>query len=93
VGRRGKIVADSAQTSPSDEDLERVAGILEGNGCVSDAVPSETMLRAALSIEIHEYMRQAKPVVATAIPAVESFRNLIYVAEDGTSLWNKLHVP
>jgi glycosyltransferase involved in cell wall biosynthesis len=33
-------------------------------------------------LKLHEYMATGKPVVATAIPAVEDFRDLIYVADD-----------
>jgi glycosyltransferase involved in cell wall biosynthesis len=33
-------------------------------------------------LKLHEYMATGKPVVATAIPAVEGFRNLMYVAEN-----------
>jgi glycosyltransferase involved in cell wall biosynthesis len=33
-------------------------------------------------LKLHEYMATGKPVVAMAIPAVEEFRDLLYVAED-----------
>lgn len=38
--------------------------------------------RSIYPLKLHEYLATGKPVVATAIPAVESFRNLIYVAEN-----------
>jgi len=38
-------------------------------------------------------MATGKPVVATAIPAVESFRNLIYVAEDENQFVEQVPVP
>lgn len=33
-------------------------------------------------LKLHEYMATGKPVVTTAIPAVESFRDLMYVADN-----------
>jgi glycosyltransferase involved in cell wall biosynthesis len=33
-------------------------------------------------LKLHEYLATGKPIVATAIPAVEDFRQLIYVAEN-----------
>jgi glycosyltransferase involved in cell wall biosynthesis len=38
--------------------------------------------RSIYPLKLHEYMATGKPVVATAIPAVDNFRDLIYVAEN-----------
>jgi glycosyltransferase involved in cell wall biosynthesis len=38
--------------------------------------------RSIYPLKLHEYMATGKPVVATAIPAVKGFRELIYVADD-----------
>ncbi len=38
--------------------------------------------RSIYPLKLHEYMATGKPVVATAIPAVDGFRNLMYVAAD-----------
>jgi len=41
-------------------------------------------------LKLHEYMATGKPVLATAIPAVEDFRDLIYVANDYEQFLQKI---
>lgn len=41
-------------------------------------------------LKLHEYMATGKPVVATAIPAVNDFRDLIYVVDDCEQLLPKI---
>ena len=45
-----------------------------------DALPLNDATRSIYPLKLHEYMATGKPVVATAIPAVDGFRNLMYVA-------------
>jgi glycosyltransferase involved in cell wall biosynthesis len=46
--------------------------------------------RSIYPLKLHEYMATGKPVVATAIPAVENFRNLMYVAENENQFVEKV---
>ena len=48
--------------------------------CIMPYKINETT-RYIYPLKLHEYMATGKPIVATAIPAVENFRELIYVAD------------
>ena len=48
--------------------------------CIMPYKINETT-RYIYPLKLHEYMATGKPIVATAIPAVEGFRKFIYVAD------------
>jgi glycosyltransferase involved in cell wall biosynthesis len=61
--------------------VSELPGYLKGlDVCIMPYKINETT-RYIYPLKLHEYMATGKPIVATAIPAVEEFRKFIYVAD------------
>jgi glycosyltransferase involved in cell wall biosynthesis len=62
--------------------LNELPGYLRGMDVCLMPYKLNDATRSIYPLKLHEYMATGKPVVATAIPAVEGFRDLIYVADN-----------
>jgi glycosyltransferase involved in cell wall biosynthesis len=62
--------------------LDELPGYLKGMDVCLMPYRLNDATRSIYPLKLHEYMATGKPVVATAIPAVDNFRDLIYVAEN-----------
>lgn len=62
--------------------VAELPGYLKGMNVLMMPYRLNEATRNIYPLKLHEYMATGKPVVATAIPAVEEFRDLICVARD-----------
>ncbi len=62
--------------------LEELPGYLKGLDVCLMPYQLNEATRSIYPLKLHEYMATGKPIVATAIPAVNAFGDLVYVAAD-----------